>query len=41
MRKIILSRSDVKEAIAQLVKEQLEYNRGTLHIEVPEDNVYR
>lgn len=41
MRRIILSRADVKEAIAQLVKEKLDYNRGTLHIDVPEDNVYR
>jgi hypothetical protein len=27
--------------MAQMVKERLEYNRGTLHIEVPEDKVYR
>jgi hypothetical protein len=24
-----------------MVRERLEYNRGTLHIEVPEDKVYR
>jgi len=41
MKKLILSRHEVKEAIAQLVKEKLEYNRGTLHIEVPEDKIYR
>ena len=27
--------------MAQMVRERLEYNRGTLHIEVPEDKVYR
>jgi hypothetical protein len=41
LRKIILNRPSVKEAMAQMVKERLEYNRGTLHIEVPEDKVYR
>lgn len=41
MKKLLLSRHQVKEAMAQLVRDKLEYNRGTLHIEVPEDKVYR
>lgn len=41
LKKIILNRPSVKEAMAQMVRERLEYNRGTLHIEVPEDKVYR
>lgn len=41
MKRIILNRPSVKEAMAFMVKQKLEYNRGTLHIEVPEDKVYR
>lgn len=41
MKQLLLSRDEVKAAMAQMVKEKLEYNRGTLHIEVPEDKVYR
>jgi hypothetical protein len=36
-----LARHDVKEAIAQMVREKMEYNKGTLHIEVAEDKIYR
>jgi len=41
MKRIILGNSAVKEAIANLVKDKLAYNRGTLMIEVPEDKIYR
>jgi len=41
MKKLILSRHDVKEAMAQMVKEKIDYNKGTLHIEVSEDKIYR
>lgn len=41
MRRLILSQTSVKEAMAAMVKQRLDYNRGTLHIEVPEDKVYR
>ena len=41
MTKLILNRPSVKEAMAFMVKQKLEHNRGILHIEVPEDKVYR
>lgn len=41
MTRLILARPSVKEAMAQMVKQRLEYNTGTLRIEVPEDKVYR
>jgi divalent metal cation (Fe/Co/Zn/Cd) transporter len=40
IKRLILARDDVKEAIAFMVKEKLNYNIGTLHIEVPEDKIY-
>jgi glycerol-3-phosphate O-acyltransferase len=41
MTRIILGATSVKEAIANLVKDKIAYNRGTLMIEVPEENIYR
>lgn len=40
-KKLLLARHSVKEAMAALVKEKLEYNKGVLCIDVPEDKVYR
>ena len=41
IKKLLLGKESVKQAIAQLVKEKLAYYQGTLHLDVAEDKVYR
>lgn len=41
MKALILSKESVKQAIAALVKEKIEYYRGTLFLDADEDKIYR
>ena len=40
MKKLILSKESVQRAIADLVKEKVDYYRGTLHLDTSEDKLY-
>ena len=40
MKRIILSKDSVKEAIASIVKEKLIYYRNTLQLEMDENKIY-
>ena len=40
MTKLILSKESVQRAIADLVKEKVDYYRGTLHLDTSEDKLY-
>jgi len=40
MRKLILSKDSVKEAVAAIVKEKLLYYRHTLQLDIDENKIY-